>query len=81
MIAIGIEIVTVTVIEAIVIAVVAMTHVIVITTATMAHVAVEEGVAATTGTIEFEHANPALDESGAAADAEPSQSQLEMRSI
>ena len=34
-----------------------------------------------TGTIEFEHANPALDESGAAADAEPSQSQLEMRSI
>ena len=36
---------------------------------------------AATGTIEFEHANPALDESGAAADAEPSRSQLEMRSI
>ena len=34
-----------------------------------------------TGTIEFEHANPALDESGAAVNAEPSQSQLEMRSI
>ena len=32
-----------------------------------------------TGTIEFEHANPALDESGAAAAA--GQSQLEMRSI
>ena len=36
---------------------------------------------AATGTIAFEHANPALDESGAAADAEPSRSQLEMRSI
>ena len=36
------------------------------------------GISAT-GTIEFEHANPALDESGAAAAA--GQSQLEMRSL